>query len=291
MSEDLKEEIERFSMREYAAEHFKTRKKWGIFGRRAVKISEIKMGFALKLSKPLTVISKHLYKDALSMFQSIYQYMEKPFGSEAARGAALLTLIRTYDQLRYSKNGLVEELFCQLIQQTTDNPQPSSVERGWEVMAVFVLSGLLPQVELMNVCIGHAESFRFTSSATGAFAVIVHSALCGHVQALKDPGVTFSARFPPLSDLSYEKDIIPLRTEYIAEKMFGTHVQGVIYREMFLKKQDCLLPLRSALDHAVPEVMSHLAMLPVIFIMLTLWLLLLLLLRPPLLTYLFTNFM
>jgi hypothetical protein len=244
MSDELKEEISRFSIRGYAEEHFKTQKKWGIFGRKAVKTSEIKMGYATKLAKPLTVLSKGLYKNALAMFQSIVTYMDKSSGGDASRGVQLFTLIRTYDQLRYSKNGLVEELYCQLIQQTTDNPSPPSLERGWEVMATFVYSGLLPQQKLLNVIIGHANSFRYAPSATGAFALFVHSVLCLRVRALREgggaPDTHTPAQFSPLSDMSYEADVVPLRAGFIAEKVWPCSVCVCVCHQCMCHQYMCV---------------------------------------------------
>ena len=220
MSDELKNEIAKFSIRGYAENHFKTKKKWGFFGRTAIKTSERKMGYATKLAMPLTVLSKPLYTNALTMFQSIVQYMDKGSENIAARGVQLLTLIRNYDQLRYSNNGLIEELYCQLIQQTTENPLPVSVERGWEVIALFVLLGLLPQADLLNVIIGHADLFRFATNATGAFALIVHSVLCCHVKALTETGaIDSSIQFIPLSDISYEEDILSLHSMFISQKV------------------------------------------------------------------------
>ena len=222
ISDDLKSEIAKFSIQGYAEEHFKTKMKWGVFGRKTVKACERNLGFHAKLSHALTVLDKDLTKNALNLFHSIQKYMDKFAEGEPdeKRGQNLLALVRSQDELRYSKNGMMEELFCQLVQQTTNNPHPCSLERGWELLAVLVLCGLVPQTDLMIVIIGHANACRYTPSATGAFALIVHTALVCHVKALKETGsLDSTVKFPPICDLDYEKHIVPLRSGFIAEKV------------------------------------------------------------------------
>ena len=235
MSDELKEEISRFSIRGYAAEHFsKKKKKWGVFRRKTVKNSERKMGYTTKLSQPLTVISKELHKSALLMFQNIYKYMDKN-DREKDRGEHFFALISNYESLRPCQNGLLEELYCQLIQQTTDNPNAMSLERGWEVLAVLTLSGLYPQDELVHVLIGHADTYRFCPSATGAFAIATHSAVCLHVKALRnDNQAKAYIQLPILSDVNYEKDVVPLRSMHITHKVHWTNLRIFAPTEHFL---------------------------------------------------------
>jgi hypothetical protein len=225
LAKDLQEEIARFSIQGYAETHFMAKKRWSLMGRKTIKNSDRHIVYTTKISTPLTIMATEVTKQALSLFQSIFKYMDRGSEDDIGRGREFLALVRDQDQLRYARrteNDMMSELYCQLIQQTTDNPHPSSLERGWELLCLLILSGLLPSTSLMNILIGHANLVRFESSATGAFALLLHSALCCHVAAMRDTGshdASVMTHFPPLSDVSYEDHVVPLRNGYMAEKV------------------------------------------------------------------------
>ncbi len=195
-------------------------KKWSLFGSKTVKPTDRNIVYAAKLAHPLTILSSAESEVALTMFKNISKYTDRGSENKLSRAGEFLTLLR--DQLRHvvGSTALVGELYCQLIRQSTGNPNANSLERVWEVFAVLILSGVLPDASLMNVIIGHADHTRYLSTSTGAFALLVHSALYCHVKSLKETGALDTGlRFPHISEVNYELDVIPLHFCFIPEKV------------------------------------------------------------------------
>lgn len=111
---------------------------------------------------------------------------------------------------------MIDEVYCVLIKQTTDNPHERSLERGWELLcaASFIC---LPTNPLMRVVAGHSTNMRFMPTPTGALAMAVHSLLCGHLKHYR-----VGTEQPPVlrvDELSFEEHIAPLKRFWLPEKV------------------------------------------------------------------------
>jgi len=81
--------------------------------------------------------SKNLVHDALIAHQNIMCYMgDKPTKDSTANARKIFAItVSCPEEMR-------DEVFCQLVKQTNNNPDTTSTERGWELMAIC--AGLFP---------------------------------------------------------------------------------------------------------------------------------------------------
>jgi hypothetical protein len=184
---ELKEEITHFSMSGYAKDHFKKQKKWGVFGIKHIKPTEVVISFTKKYSTSLTHLSDADEKIALKIYAMINNYLEAEVGTATATATTeqqdrrLRELMVVFNK-QLTHTPIQDEVFCQLIKQTTDNPNSLSLERGWELILSLCLC-VLPSEALMRVLVGHANTLRSLSSPLGGLALAVHSLCCHHLKS------------------------------------------------------------------------------------------------------------
>lgn len=208
---ELQEDIMNFSITGYATDHFKKQKKWGLFGRKYIKPSQIVISYTKKYTTSLTILSPANEKRALMIYGHISSYMESEMSISDRKFADL-----TMEIYRCSEAGMIDEVYCILIKQTTDNPNPQSLERGWELLCAMSMF-CLPSDVLMRVVAGHSTNMRFMPNATGALAMAVHSILCDHLKHIQ-LGTT-QPRLLRVDELSFEEHIAPLKNFWLPEKV------------------------------------------------------------------------
>jgi hypothetical protein len=158
-------------------------------------------------------VPKKSHPDALKCFGDIQLYMgDGPKG--AGKQGNWVTLMAVLNAC--SKPDLVDELYCQLIKQTTKNPNPAADTRGWEILAgcSFVASPsdgfLLPYV------LRHAYKTRLDPTPRGALALRVYQRLLP-ADVPKQPGsVREKAGQFTQSTLATIKTAVPPRSIYDA---------------------------------------------------------------------------
>uniref|UniRef100_A0A674EIF1 Rho GTPase-activating protein 39 n=1 Tax=Salmo trutta TaxID=8032 RepID=A0A674EIF1_SALTR len=103
----------------------------GLF-RRRVSISNMLSWNRGSIKKPMLITSdRTIKKEACEMFKLVQAYMgDRPARLER-RHAALLVVTKCWGM-----QGLRDELYVQLVRQTTDNLSLRSLEAGWELMAI-----------------------------------------------------------------------------------------------------------------------------------------------------------
>ncbi|XP_062871312.1 rho GTPase-activating protein 39 isoform X1 [Trichomycterus rosablanca] len=100
--------------------------------RRRVSIATMLSWSSASIRKPMLITSdRAVKKEACDMFKMVQAYMGDRAVRLDQRHVALLVVTKCW-----SMQGLRDELYVQLIRQTTDNLNLSSLRSGWELMAI-----------------------------------------------------------------------------------------------------------------------------------------------------------
>ncbi|XP_029005665.1 rho GTPase-activating protein 39 isoform X2 [Betta splendens] len=117
-------------MEDWASKHLNMHTQ-GLF-RRRVSIANMLSWNRGSIKKPMLVTSNQaVRKEACEMFKLVQAYMGDRPSRLDRRHCALLIVTKCWDM-----PGLRDELYVQLVRQTTGNASPRSLAAGWELMAV-----------------------------------------------------------------------------------------------------------------------------------------------------------
>lgn len=117
-------------MEDWASKHLNMHTQ-GLF-RRRVSIANMLSWNRGSIKKPMLVTSNRaVRKEACEMFKLVQAYMGDRPSRLDRRHCALLIVTKCWDL-----PGLRDELYVQLVRQTTGNSSPRSLAAGWELMAV-----------------------------------------------------------------------------------------------------------------------------------------------------------
>ncbi|XP_011612613.1 rho GTPase-activating protein 39 isoform X4 [Takifugu rubripes] len=117
-------------MEDWASKHLNLHTQ-GLF-RRRVSIANMLSWNRGSIKKPMLVTSNRIVrKEACEMFKLVQAYMGDRPSRLDRRHCALLIVTKCWDV-----PGLRDELYVQLVRQTTGNATPRSLAAGWELMAV-----------------------------------------------------------------------------------------------------------------------------------------------------------
>ncbi|XP_054639660.1 rho GTPase-activating protein 39 isoform X1 [Dunckerocampus dactyliophorus] len=117
-------------MEDWASKHLNMHTQ-GLF-RRRVSIANMLSWNRGSIKKPMLVTSNRaIRKEACEMFKLVQTYMGDRPSRLDRRHCALLIVTKCWDM-----PGLRDELYVQLVRQTTGNASPRSLAAGWELMAV-----------------------------------------------------------------------------------------------------------------------------------------------------------
>ncbi|XP_022055615.2 rho GTPase-activating protein 39 isoform X3 [Acanthochromis polyacanthus] len=117
-------------MEDWASKHLNMHTQ-GLF-RRRVSIANMLSWNRGSIKKPMLVTSNRaVRKEACEMFKLVQAYMGDRPSRLDRRHCALLIVTKCWDM-----PGLRDELYVQLVRQTTGNASPRSLAAGWELMAV-----------------------------------------------------------------------------------------------------------------------------------------------------------
>ncbi|XP_062272280.1 rho GTPase-activating protein 39 isoform X2 [Scomber scombrus] len=117
-------------MEDWASKHLNMHTQ-GLF-RRRVSIANMLSWNRGSIKKPMLVTSNRaVRKEACEMFKLVQAYMGDRPSRLDRRHSALLIITKCWDM-----PGLRDELYVQLVRQTTGNATPRSLAAGWELMAV-----------------------------------------------------------------------------------------------------------------------------------------------------------
>lgn len=136
----------KYEFREFAEKHFQ-------LNRKGLSKSKSDLDKMLRWKKDLIKTgllssSGKFGGDAAQTFRNVTGYMgDRPGTSKAPIDHCLKILTSVLEADREDLVGRSDEAYCQLVKQLTDNPNPESVAKGWELMAAF-LSAFPPSEDL-----------------------------------------------------------------------------------------------------------------------------------------------
>lgn len=117
-------------MSDWATKHLNMQKR-GLF-RRRVSLGSLLSWSGAPLRGPMLITSDRTIKrEACEIFRLVQAYMGDRPARLDRRHAALLLVSKCW-----ALPGLRDELYVQLVRQTTHNQRPSSLAAGWELMAI-----------------------------------------------------------------------------------------------------------------------------------------------------------
>ncbi|XP_048879737.1 rho GTPase-activating protein 39-like isoform X1 [Brienomyrus brachyistius] len=149
------------SMTDWATKHLNMQKR-GLF-RRRVSLGSLLSWSGAPLRAPMLITSDRTIKrEACEIFRLVQAYMGDRPARLDRRHAALLVVSKCW-----VLPGLRDELYVQLVRQTTHNQRPSSLAAGWELMAIS-LGFFAPSPKFRRYLEGYIQRHLEPESEGGA---------------------------------------------------------------------------------------------------------------------------
>ncbi len=169
-------------LQQYASAHF-TEKRAAAF-----KFTTVPIAQSLHTFKQIT---DTIY--STEMFVRVMKWMgDYPVGTTTLFTAVvdiLQKLIVAHSEAQSNQAGLIDELYTQIWKQTTENPNPDSVKKGWELMAI--VSGLAqPADALLEPLLDHLTAVAQSGDSVGLLAkYIIKNLTTEHAQRKFAPSI------------------------------------------------------------------------------------------------------
>lgn len=173
------------------------------------------------LRQSLTRLSKSSETFAINLFPKIVALIVK--GPFEEKFKEILTSVEA--QIQHDRF-VVDEVFCQVIKECTNNPSPESTERGWGLLYACLIC-FVPSRDLGKYMYKQSRPLRQSPTALGGFAICVNKMLLQQLQN--------SSRLPekiPPSTISFSSHIEPIMHYHLPEKLYGCRLECVALWEM-----------------------------------------------------------
>eukprot|EP01006_Ploeotia_vitrea_P045576 TRINITY_DN66953_c8_g5_i1.p1 TRINITY_DN66953_c8_g5~~TRINITY_DN66953_c8_g5_i1.p1 ORF type:complete len:697 (-),score=334.80 TRINITY_DN66953_c8_g5_i1:64-2016(-) len=148
-------DIAKFQMKDFAQQHFRTVKRRSVLVKKVVPVEQIIQWQGKAISQCLLTSAKKQSSTACSNFKHILAFMGDA-GKKRVQHNSLASKIVANG---VKKPEMRDEIFCQLIKQTTHNPSRASVIMGWKLMAIC--AGMFaPSLSFQDFLLAHcAKNF------------------------------------------------------------------------------------------------------------------------------------
>ncbi|KAM0683876.1 hypothetical protein MDAP_000613 [Mitosporidium daphniae] len=156
LSIELKEDIEKFSIEGYASQYFAVRSKALNFfsAKKVIPLNTLMSWSKAPLTHPLTELAKKFHKDALRAFKDVQRIMgERSGASSFGQTCAPVSEVQNLITLAINNGELRDELLCQVIKQTTMNPNLVNTRRGWSLLGALCAT-IPPSKNLQSYLVG-----------------------------------------------------------------------------------------------------------------------------------------
>ncbi|GMH75701.1 hypothetical protein TrLO_g553 [Triparma laevis f. longispina] len=147
---------------------------------------------------------------------------------------------------------LIDEVFCQLVKQTSGNPNFESERRGWQMLTACAAK-FVPNRSLCECVCNHANRRRFRNDKIGGLSFFVFQRIM-----LYAGGKAEEDSLEPI-DIG-DDDIEDIENCFVPESVWGQTLEATLRKELFTRNPSSTMPPPGSLafDHSsgVPVIMS-----------------------------------
>jgi len=236
MLEQRKRTQTRESISQYAADHFASHKRWATYRNVAMTPKEMVSWSTIPLKTPLNPMSSVAKeKVAIEIFRAVCAAMGEDGHNGVVRNPTISPTIVV--NMAGDDEELIDEIYCQLMKQTTSNPNPASDRRGWQILAACA-AAYLPNSELCECVCKHANRKRFQSDAVGGLSFFVFQRVM--LGEGKERG---NGEGGKVATIELNKDDIEdIESCYIPDSVYGVGLEGVLRKELFTRSPQAAMP-------------------------------------------------
>ncbi|XP_014116279.1 PREDICTED: rho GTPase-activating protein 39-like isoform X2 [Pseudopodoces humilis] len=214
---NLRKPISQSSMADWASKNLNMHTQ-GIF-RRRISISNMLSWNGGSIKKPMLITSNRtIKKEACEMFKLVQSYMGDRQTRMDRNHVALVTVTKCW-----SMQGLRDELYIQLIRQTTDNMCYRSLAWGWELMAIS-LAFFSPSPKFQSYLEGYI--YRHLDSDEKSLPISTYAKYCYRkLQKVAVTGGKKGLRKPTVEEITHARNAI------LTPSLFGSSLEEIMLRQ------------------------------------------------------------
>ncbi|XP_078508357.1 rho GTPase-activating protein 39-like isoform X2 [Lissotriton helveticus] len=218
----LRKPISETSMVDWAAKNLNMHTQ-GLF-RRRISIANMLSWNGGSIKKPMLITSNRVIKkEACEMFKLVQVYMGDRQARSDRNQVALVTVIKCW-----SIQGLRDELYIQLVRQTTDNICYRSLAWGWELMAIC-LAFFSPSPKFQSYLEGYIYRHLDEINDENRLPISTYAKYCYRkLQKVAVTGGKKGIRKPTLEEIEHARNAI------LTPSLFGSSLEEIMLRQQEL---------------------------------------------------------
>ncbi|XP_040293941.1 rho GTPase-activating protein 39-like isoform X2 [Bufo bufo] len=215
----LKKPLSQTSMVDWASKNLNMHKQ-GIF-RRRISISNMLSWNGGSIKKPMLITSNRVIKkEACEMFKLVQIYMGDRQGRTDRNQVALVLVTKCW-----TVQGLRDELYMQLVRQTTNNMSHRSLSLGWELIAIS-LGFFSPSPKFQSYLEGYIYRHLEEASDQNSLPISTYSKYCYRkLQKVAVTGGKKGLRKPTLEEIEQARQAI------LTPSLFGSSLEEIMERQ------------------------------------------------------------
>ncbi|XP_044152043.1 rho GTPase-activating protein 39-like isoform X2 [Bufo gargarizans] len=215
----LKKPLSQTSMADWASKNLNMHKQ-GIF-RRRISISNMLSWNGGSIKKPMLITSNRVIKkEACEMFKLVQIYMGDRQGRTDRNQVALVLVTKCW-----TVQGLRDELYMQLVRQTTNNMSHRSLSLGWELIAIS-LGFFSPSPKFQSYLEGYIYRHLEEASDQNSLPISTYSKYCYRkLQKVAVTGGKKGLRKPTLEEIEQARQAI------LTPSLFGSSLEEIMERQ------------------------------------------------------------
>ncbi|KAG9473816.1 hypothetical protein GDO78_004232 [Eleutherodactylus coqui] len=215
----LKKPLSQTSMADWASKNLNMHTQ-GIF-RRRISISNMLSWNGGSIKKPMLITSNRVIKkEACEMFKLVQVYMGDRQGRTDRNQVALVLVTKCW-----TVQGLRDELYMQLVRQTTNNMTYRSLSLGWELIAIS-LGFFSPSPKFQSYLEGYIYRHLEEASDQNSLPISTYAKYCYRkLQKVAVTGGKKGLRKPTLEEIEQARQAI------LTPSLFGSSLEEIMERQ------------------------------------------------------------